>query len=160
MSHTVKDAKNNLSSLIRLAEKGEPQIIRRNETEVAVVVSIEDWKKLNGKKESLVEFLQKSSLDEIIPYFERDENDFPREVSLQAGARGHRPRRRSRRGAQPCRPALRFASPSPWAWCAASRWSPECRAARRGTTAPGRDCPPRPQLRPGCTSLRQAAASR
>ncbi len=82
MSHTVKDAKNNLSGLIRLAEKGEPQIIRRNDTEVAIVVSIEDWKKLNGKKESLVEFLRKSPLDEIIPYLER--NDDPmREVSFE-----------------------------------------------------------------------------
>ena len=62
MSHTVKDAKNNLSSLIRLAEKGEPQIIRRNETEVAVVVSISDWKKMNGKKPSLVELLRSSPL--------------------------------------------------------------------------------------------------
>jgi prevent-host-death family protein len=81
MSHTVKDAKNNLSGLIRLAEKGEPQIIRRNDTEVAVVVSIEEWKKLNGKKESLVEFLQKSPLDEIIPYLERSD-DPVREVSF------------------------------------------------------------------------------
>ena len=83
MSHTVKEAKNNLSSLIRLAEKGEPQIIRRNDTEVAVVVSIDEWKKLSGKKESLVEFLRKSPLDEIIPYLKRDENDFPREVSFE-----------------------------------------------------------------------------
>ncbi len=60
MSHTVKDAKNNLSSLIRLAEKGEPQIIRRNDTEV--VVSISEWKKLNGKKPSLVELLRSSPL--------------------------------------------------------------------------------------------------
>ena len=82
MSHTVKDAKNNLSSLIRLAEKGEPQIIRRNDTEVAVVVSIDDWKKMNGKKESLVEFLQKSPLDEIIPYLER-RDDPVREVSFE-----------------------------------------------------------------------------
>jgi prevent-host-death family protein len=81
MSHTVKDAKNNLSGLIRLAEKGEPQIIRRNDTEVAVVVSIEDWKKLNGKRESLVEFLQKSPLDEIIPYLERSD-DPVREVNF------------------------------------------------------------------------------
>ncbi len=50
MSHTVKEAKNNLSGLIRLAEKGEPQVIRRNDTEVAVVVSIADWQKINGKK--------------------------------------------------------------------------------------------------------------
>lgn len=83
MSHTVKEAKDKLSSLIRLAEKGEPQIIRRNDTEVAVVVSIEDWKKLNGKKESFVEFLRKSPLDEIIPFLERDDNDFPREVSFE-----------------------------------------------------------------------------
>jgi prevent-host-death family protein len=62
MSHNVKEAKNNLSSLIRLAEKGEPQIIRRNEKEVAVVVSIEDWKRLNGKKTSLVELLRSSPL--------------------------------------------------------------------------------------------------
>lgn len=82
MSHTVKDAKNNLSSLIRLAEKGEPQIIKRNDTEVAVVVSIEDWKKLTGRKESLVEFLRESPLDEIIPYLERID-DPAREVSFE-----------------------------------------------------------------------------
>lgn len=82
MSHTVKEAKNNLSNLIRLAEKGEPQVIRRNETEVAVVISIADWQKLSGRKESLVEFLQKSPLDEIIPYLER-QDDLPREVSFE-----------------------------------------------------------------------------
>ncbi len=82
MSHTVKEAKNNLSSLIRLAEKGEPQVIRRHDTEVAVVVSIEDWRKINGKRESLVEFLQKSPLNEIIPYLERSD-DMPREVSFE-----------------------------------------------------------------------------
>ena len=82
MSHTVKDAKNNLSGLIRLAEKGEPQVIRRHDTEVAVVVSIEDWKKINGEKESLVEFLRKSPLDEIIPYLER-RDDPVREVTFE-----------------------------------------------------------------------------
>ncbi len=82
MSHTVKEAKNNLSGLIRLAEKGEPQVIRRHDTEVAVVVSIEDWRKVNGKKESLVEFLQKSPLDEITPFLDRPE-DLPREVSFE-----------------------------------------------------------------------------
>jgi prevent-host-death family protein len=81
-SHTVKEAKNNLSSLIRLAEKGEPQVIRRHDTEVAVVVSIEDWKKMSGEKESLVEFLRKSPLDEIIPYLER-RDDPVREVSFE-----------------------------------------------------------------------------
>jgi prevent-host-death family protein len=82
MTHTVKDAKNNLSNLIRLAEKGEPQIIRRNDTEVAVVVSIDEWRKLKGKKETLVEFLQRSPLDEILPFLER-QVDYPREVSFE-----------------------------------------------------------------------------
>ncbi len=82
MSHTVKEAKNNLSNLIRLAEKGQPQIIRRNDTEVAVVISISDWQKMNGEKESLVEFLQKSPLDEIIPFLDGPD-DLPREVSFE-----------------------------------------------------------------------------
>lgn len=82
MSHTVKDAKNNLSELIRLAEQGEPQIIRRREREVAVVISIADWEKNGGERESLVEFLQKSPLDEIIPYLER-KDDPAREVSFE-----------------------------------------------------------------------------
>lgn len=66
MSHNVKEAKNNLSSLIRLAEKGQPQVIRRHEKDVAVVVSIEDWKKAGGKQESLLEFLQNGPLDLIL----------------------------------------------------------------------------------------------
>lgn len=66
MSHNVKEAKNNLSTLIRLAEKGQPQIIRRHDKDVAVVVSIDDWKKAGGKQESLLEFLQNSPLDLIL----------------------------------------------------------------------------------------------
>ena len=81
MSHTVKDAKNNLSSLIRLAEKGEPQVIRRNATEVAVVVSIEDWKKMNGKRSSLVEVLRTSPLVGEKLDLSRPK-DFPREFDF------------------------------------------------------------------------------
>lgn len=81
MSHTVKDAKNNLSGLIRLAEKGEPQIIRRNDTEVAVVVSLNDWKKINGKKPSLVEVLRSSPLVGEELDLNRQE-DYPREFSF------------------------------------------------------------------------------
>jgi prevent-host-death family protein len=81
MSHNVKEAKNNLSNLIRLAEKGEPQVIRRNDIEVAVVVSIEDWKRLNGKKTSLVELLRSSPLVGEELDFSRPE-DYPREFSF------------------------------------------------------------------------------
>jgi prevent-host-death family protein len=83
MSHTVKDAKNNLSSLIRLAEKGQPQVIKRHETDVAVVVSIEDWKRVNGKKKTLLELFQGSGLREILPYLEDRPDGSPREVSFE-----------------------------------------------------------------------------
>lgn len=64
MSYTVKDAKNNLSSLIRLAEKGQPQIIRRHDTEVAVVVSIEDWRRVSKTdRKTLLEILQSCPVD-------------------------------------------------------------------------------------------------
>lgn len=66
MSYNVKEAKNNLSHLIRLAEKGQPQVITRHEKDVAVVVSIEDWKKAGGKKESLLELFQGSGLEAIL----------------------------------------------------------------------------------------------
>ena len=62
MPYSVKEAKNNLSELIRLAESGKPQIIRRHETEVVVVVSINEWKQLKGKRPSLVEILRNSPL--------------------------------------------------------------------------------------------------
>ncbi|MBX7172785.1 MAG: type II toxin-antitoxin system Phd/YefM family antitoxin [Pyrinomonadaceae bacterium] len=81
MTHTVKDAKNNLSSLIRLAEKGEPQIIRRNDMDVAVVVSIDDWRKLKGKQESLVEILRNSPLIGEEIDLTRQE-DLPRDFSF------------------------------------------------------------------------------
>lgn len=83
MSHTVKEAKDKLSSIIRLAEKGQPQVIKRHDKEVAVVVSIEDWKKLRGKEETLVEFFQRSGLGEILPYLDDRPNDPPREISFE-----------------------------------------------------------------------------
>jgi prevent-host-death family protein len=81
MAHTVKEAKNNLSNLIRLAEKGEPQIIRRNKEEVAVVISMEEWRKMNGKKQSLVELLRSCPLDGDELDLTR-QVDYPREINF------------------------------------------------------------------------------
>ncbi|MFZ1702290.1 MAG: type II toxin-antitoxin system Phd/YefM family antitoxin [Pyrinomonadaceae bacterium] len=83
MSHNVKDAKNNLSNLIRLAEKGQPQIIKRHDKDVAVVVSIEDWKKAGGKKESLLEFLQNSPLDLILDDLDNRSQEPVRDFSFE-----------------------------------------------------------------------------
>ena len=51
-----------VSGQLALNEKGEPQIIRRNDTDVAVVVSIEEWRRMKGKRASLVEILRTSPL--------------------------------------------------------------------------------------------------
>ena len=82
MTYTVKEAKDKLSSLIRLAEKGQPQVIKRHEKDVAVVVSIEEWKRLGGKKESLLEFLQDSGLEAILDDLDNRPQDLPREISF------------------------------------------------------------------------------
>ena len=80
-SHSVKDAKDNLSELIRLAESGKPQIIKRHDTEVAVVVSINDWKRAKGKRPTLVEVLRNSPLVGLDLDFSR-QDDLPREIDL------------------------------------------------------------------------------
>ena len=82
MSHNVKEAKNNLSSLIRLAEKGQPQVIKRHDKDVAVVVSIEDWKKAGGKQESLLEFFQNSPLDLILDDLDNRSQEPARDFSF------------------------------------------------------------------------------
>ncbi|HQU91460.1 MAG TPA: type II toxin-antitoxin system prevent-host-death family antitoxin [Pyrinomonadaceae bacterium] len=82
MTYTVKEAKDKLSSLIRLAEKGQPQVIKRHEKDVAVVLSIEEWKKLGGKKKSLLEFLQDSGLEAILDDLDNRPQDLPREISF------------------------------------------------------------------------------
>lgn len=83
MSHSVKEAKNNLSSIIRLAEKGQPQVIKRHDQEVAVVVSLDEWKRLGGKCETLLEFFQRSGLEAILPYLDDRPNDPPRDISFE-----------------------------------------------------------------------------
>jgi prevent-host-death family protein len=83
MSYSVKEAKNKLSDLIKRAERGEPQIIKRHDKEVAVVVSIEDWKKAGGKQESLLEFLQRSGLEAILDDLDNRPSDLPRDISFE-----------------------------------------------------------------------------
>lgn len=82
MSYNVKEAKNHLSQLIRLAEKGQPQVITRHEKDVAVVVSIEDWKKAGGKKESLLELFQGSGLEAILDDLDKRSQEPVRDFSF------------------------------------------------------------------------------
>lgn len=83
MSYNVKEARNNLSTIIRLAEKGQPQVIRRHDKEVAVVVSMDEWKKANGasEKSSLLELLRSCPVDLTELDLSRPA-DFPREIDF------------------------------------------------------------------------------
>lgn len=56
------EAKNKLSEVINSATKGEPQIITNNGVEKAVVISIEEYRRLTNKGESLNNFLLNSPL--------------------------------------------------------------------------------------------------
>ena len=81
MSLSVREAKDSLSEVIRLAESGQPQIIKRHDREVAVIVSINEWKQLKGKRKSLVEVLRNSPLVGVDLDISRAE-DLPRDVDF------------------------------------------------------------------------------
>jgi prevent-host-death family protein len=83
MSYSVKEAKDNLSEIIRLAESGSPQVIKRHETDVAVVVSISDWRRAKGKRPSLVSVLRNSPLVGVELDLTRQQ-DRPRDIELGA----------------------------------------------------------------------------
>jgi hypothetical protein len=57
-------------------------VIRRHDKDVAVVVSIEDWKKAGGKQESLLELLQRSGLEAILDDLDNRASDTPRDISF------------------------------------------------------------------------------
>ena len=81
MTFSVKEAKNKLSALIKAAESGSPQVIRRHDHEVAVVISINEWRRLNEKRPSLVEILRNSPLVGLDLDFSRRQ-DYPPEIDL------------------------------------------------------------------------------
>ena len=77
MSLSVREAKDSFSEIVRLAESGQPQIIKRHDREAAVIVSINEWKRLKGKRKTLVEVLRQSPLVGLELDVSRLE-DFPR----------------------------------------------------------------------------------
>lgn len=54
---SIFEGKNKFSELVASAAKGEPQLITKNGTATAVVISYIEYKKLTAKKQSLSEFL-------------------------------------------------------------------------------------------------------
>ena len=54
---SVFEGKNKFSELVANAAKGEPQVITKNGTATAVVISFNEYKRLTKKKQSLSELL-------------------------------------------------------------------------------------------------------
>ncbi|MGB7210662.1 MAG: type II toxin-antitoxin system Phd/YefM family antitoxin [Pyrinomonadaceae bacterium] len=59
---SVFEGKNKFSELIASAARGEPQIITKNGTATAVVISYNEYKRLTARKETFSEFLLNSPL--------------------------------------------------------------------------------------------------
>ncbi len=77
----LQDAKNKLSEVVDRSIAEGPQTITRRGRESAVVLSMEDFKRLTGPKGSLVGFFRDSPLAGVDLDLERDE-DFGRKVEL------------------------------------------------------------------------------
>ena len=54
---SVFEGKNKFSELVASAARGEPQVITKNGTATAVVISFSEYKRLTAKKQSLSEFM-------------------------------------------------------------------------------------------------------
>ncbi len=59
---SIFEGKNKFSELVASAAKGEPQLITKNGTPTAVVISFNEYRRLTFKKESLSDFLLNSAL--------------------------------------------------------------------------------------------------
>jgi prevent-host-death family protein len=78
-SFSVFEGKNKFSQLISDAAKGEPQIVTKNGTPTAVVISYTEYQKLKGKKQSLAQFLLDNPARK---YGMEDELDFTRSKDM------------------------------------------------------------------------------
>lgn len=54
---SVFEGKNKFSELVASASTGEPQVITKNGTETAVLISFEEYKRLTAKEKPLVELM-------------------------------------------------------------------------------------------------------
>ncbi len=77
----LQDAKNRFSEVVNEALKSGPQMVTRRGKETAVVLSVEEYRRLVRPDVALVEFLASSPLGEVELDLERDQ-DTGREVEL------------------------------------------------------------------------------
>ncbi len=77
----LQEAKNRLSEVVDKALHQGPQLITRRGAETAVVLSMEDYRKMRQPETDLVEFMQTSPLAEVELDLERAP-DTGREIEL------------------------------------------------------------------------------
>jgi antitoxin Phd len=80
-SWQLQDAKNRFSEVVDHALRSGPQFVTSRGKDTVVVMSLEHYLQLAGRKDSLVEFLRSSPLRDTKLKVWRDKN-LPRKVSL------------------------------------------------------------------------------
>jgi prevent-host-death family protein len=81
MTWQLQEAKNRLSELVDAAACRGPQIITRRGVPAAVVLSMEEYRKVIRPQQNLVQFFRESPLAEVELDLSRSQ-DLPREVEL------------------------------------------------------------------------------
>lgn len=88
MSWQVQEAKQRFSEVLRAVEKDGPQTITRHGQEVAVVVDIDEYRRLTGRTRSFVDHLLSMPTldDDAVDVFDEIEaerkKDFARDIDL------------------------------------------------------------------------------
>ncbi len=77
----LQEAKNRFSNLVERAQHEGPQIVTNHGKKVVVVMSADDYRKMNRPNTTLLEFMQKSPLSGIDIDISRDKN-VPRGVEM------------------------------------------------------------------------------
>jgi antitoxin Phd len=75
----LQEAKNKLSEVVDLALKNGPQEITRHGKKTAVLLSMEDYRRLKARKGTLADFFRDSPLGDIV--LERSK-DLPRSIEF------------------------------------------------------------------------------
>jgi len=77
----LQEAKAKFSKVIKEAIQHGPQVITKHGVETVLLISINDYKKINKKQSKISQFFRNSPLVNIDPDIKRSK-DIPREVKL------------------------------------------------------------------------------
>lgn len=80
-SWQLQEAKNRFSEVVDEALTHGPQTVTRHGREVVVILSMEEYRRMQKPKNSLVEFFQNSPLADVELDLTRSK-DFPRDIEL------------------------------------------------------------------------------